>query len=116
MIGQRALAIDHDQIRAMENRREPLQRMVQQRVIGRIVLGVFLMLQKRIAQAFSRQGVARGLEAQTFQVRSAFTLIDVRNRRPVAGDLVANVAPAVDQLAVGSGVGDAVPNGGRPRI
>ena len=77
MIGQRALAVDHDQIRAMENRRQPLQRMIQQGIVGRIVLGVFLVLQQRIAQAFGCRSIARALEAETLQVSSALTLIDI---------------------------------------
>src|SRR5215471_16260601 len=100
----------------MENRGQPLQRMVQQRVIGRIVFGVFLVLQQRKAQAFSGRSVAGALEAKTLQVRSAFALIDIRNWRPVAGNLVAYVAPAVDDLAEGSGIGDTIANGGRPGV
>ena len=100
----------------MENRGQPLQRMVQQRVIGRIVLGVFLVLQQRKAQAFSGRSVAGALEAKALQVRSAFALIDIRNRRPVAGNLVAYVAPAEDDLAVGSRIGDTVANAGWPEI
>ena len=90
--------------------------MVQQCVIARIVLGVFLVFQQRKAQAFSGRRVAGALEAKALQVRSAFALIDIRNWRPVAGNLVAYVAPAEDDLAVGSRIGDTIANAGRPGV
>jgi hypothetical protein len=44
VIGQSTLAVDHDQIRTIENWGQSPERMVQQRVIVRIVLDVFLVL------------------------------------------------------------------------
>ena len=54
VIGESALAIDHREVRAAENRGQPLQRVIQQGDVGGIVLGVFFVIEKRVAQTFSR--------------------------------------------------------------
>src|SRR6266699_4856094 len=100
----------------MKNWREPPQWIIQQCIIGGIVLGVFLAIQKRVAQAFSRGGIVGTLEAKALQVRPASTLLDIGNGWPIAGDLVAHVALAVDNLAVSGGIGDAIANGRRPGV